>query len=196
MMSLLLFSGLLLAAQPRMPEFSPSDQGAVLLEEEQLGRLIRDYAKEASAVFIGELVSASTHPQDPTRGTQAIFSVEEQIRGRVPSVIDVLIPPVGDYMPGDPYPAPITAIPGYKMVVFVNPDGEAIAHNSLFLYQGGYAWRAKRDDIFFNPVRDRHWTSSIDPSEDYVLIAIDDLREQVRSHPRRMRAQLTRSADR
>lgn len=196
MMSVLLFSGLLVAAQPRMPEFSPSDQGAVEHEAEQIDRLIREYAQEASVVFIGELVSASTNPQDLTQGTQAIFTVEEQIRGRVPSVMDVLIPPVGSYLPGDPYPAPITAIPGYKMVVFVDQEGEAIAHNALFLYQGGYAWRAKRDDIFFNPIRDRHWNSSIDPSDDYVLISIDELREQVKSQPRRMRAQLMRTTDR
>jgi len=189
-MTALLWAGLALAQDtgPRMPDFSPSDPVADAIEAEMLSELIRAYAARADLIFIGEVISASHPNNDAIRGTQAIVTVTERIAGDAPGIIDVLVPPVGDYFDGDPHPVPMNVVPGYTMVFFADDEGTVIAHNALFLVEGGYAWRTKSEGVFLDPIRDRLWTESIDPSRDYVLVPLAELREK--AQPRRAAQQV------
>ncbi|MFT4977603.1 MAG: hypothetical protein ACI8S6_003510 [Myxococcota bacterium] len=179
MLSMLLCAVLARAAEPVMPDFVPSNAAAEAQEASAMSVLLDTYIERAEVIFVGEVLSASHPHNNPIHGTRAIFTVKERISGDVSSVMDVLIPPVGDYFDADPFPVPIAAVSGYTMLVFVDGDGNAIAHNALFLVEGGYAWRAKRADVFLDPIRDRLWTESIDPSRDYVLSPIEQVRQQV-----------------
>lgn len=192
----MILSSLLWASEPDIPEFTQSNSEQEANEADLMAALIDEYARNSSGIFIGEVISTSYVNNNELQGTQAIFAIQERIRGDVPGIMDVFIPPVGNYFTNDPFPTPMTAVAGDRMVVFVNQKGEAIAHNSLFLLSGGYAWRTKRAEVFLNPLRDRYWTDAIDPSRDYVLVELNQIREQVAAQPQRLFVQQQRRRDR
>lgn len=166
------------ALEPRGPEdvlpaFAPSNAEAQALETEMMAELLRRYSREAEQVFVGRVLN-TRHPfNDPVRGSTVTFEVKESWRGRSMPVVDVFVPPEGDYVDGDPAPAPLSIVAGYTMLVFLDGEGQAIASNALFLVAGGFAWRNKHADVFLAPARDRDWVDGIDPSGDYVVYPLD-----------------------
>ena len=179
MIAALLGVGLALASGPKMPEFTPSDREAEALEASMMSSLLDAYIDRADTIVVAEVVSASYLNNEKVRGTRAIVTVQERIKGAPSSILDVTIPPEGDYFDADPYKVPMSAVPGYTMLLFLDDDGDLIAHNALFLVDGGFVWRAKRSSVFLKPVRDRLWTDSIDPTGDYVILPLAQIRQQV-----------------
>ena len=148
-------------------------EDAALLQE-----TIAQYSDAASQVFIGEVVGVYHPGGHAVRGTRVNMVVSEVIRGDVPSVLEVHIPPAGSYIPNDPLSAPTTIINGYKMLVFTDKKGNAVASSALFLIDGGFIWRNKSPDVFLNPRASRDW-DLIDPSQDYLLADLSTVKEQL-----------------
>lgn len=197
MIAALLGVGLALSAGPEMPAFSPSDPAAEALEAEMMSSLLAAYIQRADSIVVAEVISASHPNNEKVRGTQAIVTVQERLKGSAGhSIMDVTIPPEGDYFDADPYKVPMSAVPGYTMLLFLDADGDLIAHNALFLVEGGFAWRAKRPAIFLDPVRDRLWTDRIDPTGDYVILPLAQVRQEIAAAPSPRLAQRARRRDR
>ncbi|MEL6349098.1 MAG: hypothetical protein AAFV53_38695, partial [Myxococcota bacterium] len=154
----------------RLPAFEASNAEAQRVEAEMMRNLLREFNDRSSQVFLGEVLDAHHPNNDPIRGTQITFAVSGRMKGQTPLVVDVLLPPPGDYVAGDPLPMPVTVVEGYQMLVFMDRHNEIVASNALFLVRGGHIWRNKREETFLDPLRDREWSGSIDPYDDYILI--------------------------
>ena len=59
---------------------------------------------------------------------------------------------------------------------------------AMFLVEGGHVWRNKRASVFFRPSSDRVWEANIDPTGDYMVFSLTEVRETVgrtQDEPRR-----------
>ena len=139
---------------------------------------IAQYSEAASSVFIGEVVGTYHPGGHAVQGTRVNMVVSEVIRGEVPSVLEVHIPPAGGYFPDDPLSAPTTLINGYSMLVFADKHGNAVASSALFLIEGGFIWRNKSPDVFLNPRTSRDWDLN-DPSQDYLIADLSQIKAQL-----------------
>jgi len=148
-------------------------EDAALLQE-----TIAQYNEAATQVFIGEVVGMYHPGGHAVQGTRVNMVVSEVIRGDVPSVLEVHVPPAGSYIPNDPLSAPTTIINGYKMLVFTDTRGNAVASSALFLIDGGFIWRNKSPDVFLNPRTNRDW-DLIDPSQDYLIANLSAIKDQI-----------------
>ena len=179
-----LVSALALAGVPSSPEdalpaFHASDADTHAIEVEMMAELLRRYSAEAEQVFVGRVLGMHHPYGDPYQGTTVTLEVKDVWRGHTLPVVDIFVPPEGDYVEGDPAPGPLSIVPGYTMLVFLDKRGEAIASNALFLVAGGFAWRNKSEDVFLAPARDREWIDTIDPSQDYVVYPLALIRSSV-----------------
>jgi len=136
--------------------------------------MITRYQDRCHDIFVGEVLGVF-NSEDPQHGDRVTFMVYEVFQGTPSTVIDVQLPAQRPYTPGDPDSAPITVIPGYQMLVFADRYGQAVSSNSLFLVEGGFAWRNKRPEVFLNPRTDREWVELVDPSTDYVVFSLEYL---------------------
>ena len=141
------------------------------LEADQaLGALqLARYCEEAHSVVIAEVIQVYQQNQDQ----QVSLMIEEQLRGRTRGVIDIEIgmpSPTDD--PTRIYPLVAN---DYRVLVFTDRRGRLIEGNSLFLLQGGYAWRNKRHDTFLEPAANQDWVSHMDPAQDYLMFSMDEI---------------------
>jgi hypothetical protein len=156
---------------------SSNDEGAAE-DAALIQQTIAKYSEAATRVFIGEVVGVYHPGGHAVQGTRVNMVVSEVIRGEVPSVLEVHVPPAGGYIPHDPLSAPTTIINGYKMLVFADKKGNAVASSALFLIEGGFIWRNKSPDVFLNPRASRDW-DLLDPSEDYLIADLSAVKDQI-----------------
>lgn len=154
-----------------------NDDGAAA-DAALLQQTIAQYNEAATQVFIGEVVGVYHPGGHAVQGTRVNMVISEVIRGDVPSVFEIHVPPAGGYIPNDPLSAPTTIINGYKMLVFADKRGNAVASSSLFLIEGGFIWRNKSPDVFLNPRASRDW-DLLDPSQDYLIADLGTVKDQI-----------------
>jgi hypothetical protein len=157
-----------------------SDDDGIAQDAQRLERTIADYSARAERVFIGEVVGVYHPGGQAIRGTQVSLVVSEVIRGKVPSVVEIHIPPPGAYIAGDPETAPVSPERGFQVLVFTDADGEAITSNALFLIDGGFIWRNKAPDVVLNPRAQGDWDLK-DPSRDYLVASLSAVKQQLAS---------------
>jgi hypothetical protein len=157
-----------------------SDDDGIAQNAAILQQALEEYSANAENVFIGEVVNMYHPGGHAINGTQVNLVVSEVIRGEVPSVTEIHVPPPGRYIDGAPDTAPIAIMTGFQMLVFTNADGETVTSNAMFLIDGGFIWRNKEPDVFLNPRNQRDW-DLVDPSKHYLFASLTEVRQQLAS---------------
>ena len=159
-----------------------SDDNGVAESAAQIQQTLDRYNEQADKVFIGEVVGVYHPGGHAVQGTRMSVMVSEVIRGKVPAIIEVHLPPAGGYIHGDPDTAPITILTGYQVLVFTDKRGQAVTSNALFLIEGGFIWRNKKPDAYLNPRIARDWAMLTDPSQDYLTASLSAVKQQLARH--------------
>jgi hypothetical protein len=158
-----------ISEMPPLP-YEEVDTEVLALEQAQADAQLLRYCAKTQSVFIAQVLSVF----EVNNEQRVSLLIEERIHGRARGVIDIRIPaPIATDDPTRIYPR---VVEGYKMVVFLSRQGTLIEGNSLFLYQGGFAWRNKRPDAFLQPSSNQDWVEQVDPSQDYIVFSMDQIR--------------------
>jgi hypothetical protein len=144
----------------------------------------------ADLIAIVEVLSASNVPSGGGTYTAATFQIVEVLRGRASGTIDARTSIAFD---GDPGMTKLGMVPGYRLVVFLD-GSNTILDGGVFYLEAGFGWRPKRAGLFINPRADHDWVSNIDPSADYTLWPLDEIRLAADS-PRAYRRQKRREQE-
>jgi hypothetical protein len=124
-------------------------------------------------VVIGKVLTSRIDPGQPDELVELM--VETILRGESKSALTVRVPRT---LSGDVNaPTPPWVVEGYRLLVFLDTTGTVVMGNALFFAEAGYAFRNKRPDTFLMPRSDRDWIENIDPTDDYVVYAIEDIKE-------------------
>ncbi|MFT5686743.1 MAG: hypothetical protein ACI8RZ_007700 [Myxococcota bacterium] len=144
----------------------------------------------ADLIAIVKVLATSNIPASGGTYTAATFEVVETLRGRAPATIEAR---TSIAFEGDPGMTKLGLVPGYKLVVFLD-SSYAILDGGVFYLEAGFGWRPKRAGLFINPRSDHDWISEIDPSEDYTLWTLAEIRLAAES-PRAYRRKQRREQD-
>ena len=79
-------------------------------------------------------------------------------------------------------------------VVFLD-EQHNILEGGVFYLEAGYGWRPKRPGLFINPRADHDWVDELDPTKDYTLWTLEDIRAAA-DRPRAFRRQKRRESAR
>lgn len=148
-------------------------------------------AVNAELIAIVEVISTGNIPADGGTYTAATLDVVEVLRGRATGTIDAR---TSIAFEGDPGMTKLGLVPGYKLIVFLD-DNYTILDGGVFYLEAGFGWRPKRSGLFINPRADHDWISEIDPTEDYTLWTLAEIRKATGS-PRAYRRQKRREQKR
>lgn len=148
-------------------------------------------AVNADLIAIVEVISTGNIPADGGTYTAATLDIVEVLRGRATGTLDVRTSVAFE---GDPGMTKLGLVPGYKLVVFLDPNN-TILDGGVFYLEAGFGWRPKRTGLFINPRADHDWISEIDPSKDYTLWPLAEIREATDS-PRAYRRKKRREQKR
>ncbi len=145
------------------------ERNAALREADEA--MLQDYLSRSQSVVIGTVIAI--RPDVTAAGNLQIASVliEERLRGSAVGVVDFSVPL--DRRDGRINP---TLIEGYRLLVFLDASNALVAGDGLFFVEGGFAWRNRRENIFFRPSVDRVWVDEIDPTQDYITLSIEAIR--------------------
>jgi hypothetical protein len=140
---------------------------------------LRVQAAGALQVFIGEVLT--TRDDFGARGFSTVVTmlISDPLRGaaRAGDIAEFAIPrtaAAGEVVGERPVP-----VAGYTIVAFVSPEGDLVGGDAMYIVEGGFAWRNRRPSVMFRPSADRDWLNTIDPSQDYFVLGLDELRETV-----------------
>ena len=140
------------------------------------------YASGASNIFVGEVLT--TRDDFGARGFSDVVTVfvAEGMRGpaRRGDIAEFAIPRAaasGEKVGERPVP-----VAGYTIVAFVGPEGDLVGGDGMYIVEGGFAWRNRRPSVMFRPSVDRDWLNTMDPSQDYFVLGLDEIRAAVEQH--------------
>ena len=148
-------------------------------------------ASYADLIVIVEVISTGNIAADGGTYTAATLDIIEPLRGRASGTIDVR---TSIAFEGDPGMTKLGLVPGYKLIVFLDSNN-TILDGGVFYLEAGFGWRPKRSGLFINPRADHDWISEIDPSIDYTLWPLAEIREATdspRAYRRKKRRELRR----
>jgi len=157
------------AAEPVSATTEPEGTATSAAEKLELTYDLATLAATADHVILGEVVA------NQERSGKAGFSivsvlVTETIRGEAAPMANFRIPMIE----GSP-----SLVEGYKVLVFLQA-GEAVGlGRGVFLIEAGHAWRRKDDGVFMSPRADRDWVDNVDPSADYTVYSLDQVRAAI-----------------
>ena len=172
------------SAQPESPAdiILPYEESSTLadLNRQADATMLDDYLHRAHTVVIGQVVAV--RPAPAVEGQQEIVTllIDERLRGDAIGLVEFNVP-LTQHRSRPPL------IVGYKVLVFVDRSGSLIDGEGLFFLQAGFAWRNRTEDVFLRPSADRVWASDIDPTEDYIALSLDAIRQRVEAPPSRTR---------
>lgn len=140
---------------------------------------VRQQAAAAYSVFIGEVLT--TRDDYGARGFSDVVSVlvKEGLRGPATAgdIAEFAIPrPAASG--GSAGERPVSVV-GYSVVAFIGPEGDLINGDAMYIIEGGFAWRNRRPSVMARPSADRDWLNTMDPSADYYIVAMDEVRRAV-----------------
>ena len=127
----------------------------------------------ADLIAIVEVLYANNVPAGGGTYTAATFEIVEVLRGRAEGTLEAR---TSIAFEGDPGMTKLGLVPGYKLVVFLD-SSNTILDGGVFYLEAGFGWRPKRTGLFINPRADHDWISEIDPSKDYTLWPLAEIRE-------------------
>lgn len=138
---------------------------------------------QSNRVVVGKVLSTRVDRRDDGLYTVATVQVEDTWRGKADPVIEVATPGgrKGDeatVVPGTP-----KLVEGYKVVLFLDGDNVAGWGRGVFLVEGGFAWQPLHNSVFTSPRADRDWVKTVDPSSDYAVYSLDELRKVAEGQP-------------
>ena len=187
-----MFIGVTAASEPSLWEqaqlsqlYQTTDDDRTQADAAYLSQLLDEYSSRAEQVFIGEIVHMYHPSGHEAGGTRLGMLVSEVLRGEVPVLAEVDLPPSGGYIDGDLATAPVRPVLGYQVLVFTDADGDVLTSNALFLVEGGFIWRNKEPDVFLNPRIQQDWGELMDPSRDYLFGSLTAVRQALVSQDRR-----------
>ena len=123
--------------------------------------------------------------------TAATFKVIEVLRGRAEETIGARTPVA---FAADPGMTQLGLVAGYKLVVFLDAQN-TLLEGGVFYLEAGYGWRPKRPGLFINPRADHDWVDELDPTKDYTLWTLEEMRAAA-ERPRAFRRQKRRESAR
>lgn len=139
------------------------------------------HAAGALQVFVGEVLT--TRDDFGARGFSTVVTmlVTDPLRGAARSgdIAEFAIPRTaasGERVGERPVP-----VAGYSIVAFVSPEGDLVGGDGMYIVEGGFAWRNRRPSVMFRPSVDRDWLNTMDPSQDYFVLGLDEVRAAVAS---------------
>lgn len=142
---------------------------------ESRGR-VREQAKGAYSVIIGEVLTS--RDDYGARGFSDVVSVlvREGLRGAArPGDIAEFAIPRAAASGGRAGERPVS-VTGYTIVAFIGPEGDLVNGDAMYIVEGGFAWRNRRPTVMARPSADRDWLNTMDPSEDYYIVSLDEVR--------------------
>ena len=141
------------------------------------------YIDQAEYIFIGEIIEHHKLQFNQGKDISVSLNVKEWILGDENTVFSVEVPYNAPYIHGSPETVPPIIVNSYVVLVFADRNQRVIDGNALFVVEDAYAWRNKRPSIFLSPRFDREW-KTIDPSLDYVVYSIENIRIKTqKAHP-------------
>jgi len=149
---------------------------------ESRGR-VRDQAKGAYSVIVGEVLTS--RDDYGARGFSDVVSVlvTEGLRGAAgPGDIAEFAIPRAAASGGRAGERPVS-VTGYTVVAFIGPEGDLVNGDAMYIVEGGFAWRNRRPTVMARPSADRDWLNTMDPSEDYFIVSLDEVRKAVAETP-------------
>ena len=151
-------------------KYEEVDEELLAAEQALATAQLERYCDAAQVVMIGQVLTVFEQDNEQ----QVSLLIKEKLKGRPRGVMDIEIPaPIVTTDPTRIYPR---VVEGYTMLVFLNRQGRLIEGNSLFLVQGGHAWRNKRPEAFLQPSSNRDWVEQVDPAQDYIVFSLDQIR--------------------
>lgn len=147
--------------------------------------------RHADIVAVVEVLTVANVPEGGGHHTAATFQVIEVLRGRAEGTISAR---TGVAFKADPGMTRLGLVAGYKLVVFLD-DQHNILEGGVFYLEAGYGWRPKRPGLFINPRADHDWVDELDPTKDYTLWTLEDIRAAA-DRPRAFRRQKRRESAR
>ncbi len=139
----------------------------------------REQAKGAYSVIIGEVLTS--RDDYGARGFSDVVSVlvREGLRGAArPGDIAEFAIPRAAASGGRAGERPVS-VTGYTVVAFIGPEGDLVNGDAMYIVEGGFAWRNRRPTVMARPSADRDWLNTMDPSEDYYIVSLDEVRRAV-----------------
>ena len=133
--------------------------------------------ENANRILVGEVLTSRTETTANGISTVASIMVSESIMGDNKLVSDVRVPGgrvdnMGNHVMGAPQ-----LVQGYHVLLFLDDERIVGMGQGAFVVEGGYAWRNTSHDVFSSPTRDRDWVHNIDPSGDYTIYSLSEIRE-------------------
>lgn len=157
-----------------LPYVQPLSEEARAAQADADRAQLRRSIQRARAVFIAEVLAIRPDPATVDQSFLATVQIQESLKGGVRGVLEVALPLGSGRRTGR---AP--AVKGYQLLFFLNDSDTLLNSGALYLVEADHIWRNRRDDVFLRPTADREWTDQIDPSTDYIVIPLDEVRETV-----------------
>lgn len=138
------------------------------------------YGHQAREVLIGKVLSASLQDSGSER---VVLDVQRSLRGRPGPVVEFIVPHTDGIDDGidDVELVKARVVEGYRVLVYLDAARYLVEGNALFVVEGGYVWRNKRQSVFLRPRSDRVWIDQIDPSPNYVVFSLDEIEQAMQT---------------
>lgn len=149
-------------------------------------QLVR-YGQCAQEVAIGRVLATTP---EPSGAEMVLLEVEEGLRGDPDRIVEFRVPPSERLDDMEMIRPPV--VPGYRVLVYLDAARSLVDGNAMYFVEGGHVWRNKRLAVFLRPGADRVWIDNIDPSANYVVFSLDEVRQALRTHSARKRNRLFR----
>ena len=145
--------------------------------------MLLDYCLKSKTVVVGRVLTSRV--EVGVLDELVELRVEEILRGEPPPVITARVPipePDGGFIDGNVEQS-ARVIPGYRLLVFLDPSGTVVNGDAVFFTESGFAFRNKRADNFLRPRSDRDWIENVDPSVDYYVYTIQAVKDAIEANP-------------
>lgn len=145
--------------------------------------MLLDYCLKSKTVVVGKVLTSRV--EVGVLDELVELRVEEILRGEPPPVITARVPipePDGGFIDGNVAQS-ARVIPGYRLLVFLDPTGTVVNGDAVFFTESGFAFRNKRADNFLRPRSDRDWIENVDPSVDYYVYTIQAVQNALEMNP-------------
>lgn len=133
------------------------------------------YGSQAREVLIGTVLTS----RENLAGSKVVsLEVKQILRGETTGqLIEFVLPRREDL--DNPHILQPPIINGYSVLVFLDNDRAVVGGNAMFMVEGGYAWRFKREGLFYRPSVDRVWEGGIDPRPYYTMFSMQEIEDSL-----------------
>jgi hypothetical protein len=161
----------------------PRDEAA---QWESARNQLKLWSRDTDRAVVGRVVALrSGDPQNKSHDI-VVVQVEKVLRGRnIPVFFEVRLR--SQAFSSQPDVPPPTVVSGYRVLVLVDNAGYVVADQAILVVEGGYAWQARRDGVFERPAADRVWSDQMNPSADYAVFSLEEIRSTLNAPAERRR---------